>query len=1102
MILDFTGFDSALFISLPVGLFGYALLALYTLALLAALGLSLPDFGKLRYSQWLGFAGLALLGVALAQLFILHIPANILSQPGVPAESQRPGLAFLALVPAFLAGGWLGVGPALVVGALTGLARAAWETGSLATPFEFALLAGVVAWGARQDYRGWPASILRHPAAASLIAGLVFWPVLYLSYYAYSQTTGLLGWDYVASIVRAAAPVFVAHALIASLIAELARFALPNWWPRRWGTRPPPYLSSLNRKLLFTLIPLFILGIGLLFWTNVSIATRVSTQLVVDQMGQAAQNAGAEIPFFIQTGRGLIRDIAGQEDWFAANSQAQTTRLAQSIRALPFFRQLTLFDANLNPLAGYPAGADGDFGLTGDESAYVQMAFDGIPQDATLFTGKADHPVDVLFATSVVDAAGQPLGVLLGRADLVSNPLMQAVTNNLSGLAGGAGQGFIVDENNLIIYHPDPSRIQQAFTPETVATQLASHIEGAQAYQDRGPTGTRRLVLYYPVPKHSWSIVVMVPNEYVLSLATDIATPIIVILLITGFIGLVLVSLIAGRVTKPAEDLALAAQRISEGQLEMPIEVGGEDEVGRAGLAFENMRVKLKARLEELGLLLRASQGVASSLNLETALPPIVEGAANATGASGVRLVVIPGDELPLPDAQPQHLPFAAGPAAELMAVLDRSVLTLTRDEGRLAIENLARARTVLDVAPVAGKLQALLALPLKQENTYYGVLWLGYDKPHTFTESEVNFLTTLAGQAAVSVANARLFEAAEQRRQRLAAILTSTPDAVIVTDRNERVLLLNPAAEAAFDLAGKSVIGKQVAQALPHPTLVRLLQDNRAAAATDEIQSAAGRILYASASPITGADGAVLGRVCILRDVTHFKELDMMKSEFVATVSHDLRAPLTFMRGYATMMPMVGSLNDKQREFSEKIILGIEQMTKLIDDLLDLGRIEAGVGLAREAVRVDDIVKVILDSHRPQAVNKGLSLNVDIPADLPLLSGDPTLLRQAIANLVDNAIKYTPTGGSVNVALSTEPDKFRFSVTDTGLGIAPADQAHLFEKFFRVKQRGSSQIKGSGLGLAIVKSIVERHGGRVWVDSKLGKGSAFIIELPRNGNG
>jgi PAS domain S-box-containing protein len=604
--------------------------------------------------------------------------------------------------------------------------------------------------------------------------------------------------------------------------------------------------------------------------------------------------------------------------------------------------------------------------------------------------------------------------------------------------------------------------------------------------------------LFYPAPGHDWNVVVMVPNQWVLTVATQISQPIILILLLIGLIGLILVSLIASQITRPAEALALAAQRISEGRLDLPVVVEGEDEVGRAGLAFERMRQKLRARLDELSLLLRVSQSVAANLNLDEALPPILDGALSATQAAGVRIVLLPKEDVPGEPATTLPV-YSAGEAAALMAALDRGVVQMTRGEGRAVIENLARARAVLDVAPVVGKLHALVALPLRQEATYYGALWLAYSAPHTFTETEVNFLTTLAGQAAVAVANARLFEAAEQGRQRLAAILASTPDAVIVTDRNARVLLLNPAAEATFGLSGKGGLGQLVANLIPSPELVKLLT-GVLSGSTVEVEMGAGKTLYASASSIISADGSVLGRVCVLRDVTHFKEVDLMKSEFVATVSHDLRAPLTFMRGYATMLPMVGSLNDKQREFTEKIIIGIEQMTNLIDDLLDLGRIEAGVGLSREPCRMDLLIASAVDGLKPQAANKGLSVTVEVPPEMPALSGDSTLLRQAISNLVENAIKYTLAGGQVAVRASTDAEKFTLTVTDTGVGISPADQTHLFEKFFRVKQRGSTQVKGSGLGLAIVKSIVERHGGRVWLDSKLGKGSTFSFEIPRNG--
>jgi PAS domain S-box-containing protein len=1104
MSFEFSGFDGAPFLDLPPGLFGYALIGIYALGLLAVLAFQGPTFRRLTGLRWLGFIGLTVLGAALAQLFILHIPANILPPPGVPTEPQRPGFALFALVPAFLAGGWLGVGPALVVGFVTGLTRGLWETYSLVTPFDYAIMAGVVAWCLRQDYRGWPSAILRHSAISGPLAGLILWVILIPSYYAYSKTTSLSGWDYVASLVWAAAPVLIGEAVLAGVIAELAQAAVPAWWPRRHGFAPPPYLASLNRKLLFTLIPLFSLGIALLFWADITIATRVSANLVVAEMSRAAQNAGRGMPMFVQTGGNLLNRIAEQGDWFTGDSLSQTARLSESTRSLPFFRQLTLFDSEGRAVAGYPLTAGDNFGLTGDETLLVDLARkDGVPQNTTVYTSTAKMPVEVLFTVPIKDPNTQkPVGVLLGRTDLVTNPIMQSVTNNLEGLAGGAGEGFIVDDQGIIIYHPNPEQWQQKFEPNPAAAPVVTALSGAAAYEDRAPDGTRQLVLVYPAPGHSWSIVIRVPHRVVLELATQISTPIVVIMLLIGLMGLILVSLIASRITRPAEALALAARRISEGRLDQPVIVDGEDEIGRAGLAFERMRAKLRARLDELSLLLRVSQGVASSLNLNEALPPILHGALTASGAAGVRIILVPNEELPLPlsGALPLHQAFAAGPSAEMMSALDRGVLVLTRDEGRAVIENLARARAVLDVSPVLGKLHALLALPLRQEHQYYGALWLGYDQPHTFTEAEVNFLTTLAGQAAVAVANARLFEVAEQGRQRLAAILASTPDAVIVTDRNARILLLNPAAEAVFELGGKLVIGKAVGEVLPNSELVRLLQDHLAGPATGELETASGRTLYASASPIIGADGSILGQVCVLRDVTHFKELDLMKSEFVATVSHDLRAPLTFMRGYATMMPMVGPLNEKQQEFATKIITGIEQMTRLIDDLLDLGRIEAGVGLAREACQLDEIVHGIVDTIMPAAMTKGLTLTVDVPQNLPVLSGDATLLRQAISNLVDNAIKYTPSGGQVRVIVSTEPDKFRLAVADTGLGIAPADQAHLFQKFFRVKQRGSTQVKGSGLGLAIVKSIVERHGGRVWVDSRLGKGSTFYLELPQNG--
>jgi PAS domain S-box-containing protein len=348
-----------------------------------------------------------------------------------------------------------------------------------------------------------------------------------------------------------------------------------------------------------------------------------------------------------------------------------------------------------------------------------------------------------------------------------------------------------------------------------------------------------------------------------------------------------------------------------------------------------------------------------------------------------------------------------------------------------------------------------------------------------------------------VLIENARLFQLAEGGRRRLQAVLTSTSDAVIVTDKDNRVLLCNPATEVAFHLKADASIGQLVTDVWPDLSMQRLFAaGDEPKTRTAEIALPDGRTLYGSASAINSNDNQVIGRVAVLRDITHLKELDAMKSEFVATVSHDLRAPLTYMRGYATMLPMVGSLTPKQQDYTEKVMAGIEQMTELIDDLLDLGRIEAGVGIVRETCSLSDIVRTVTDAVAGQALSRGLALTLGRLSER-VIYGDQGLLRHAITNLVDNALKYTPTGGTITVSVEERDEAMVVAVKDTGIGIAPADQVRLFERFYRVKRRETIDIKGTGLGLAIVKSIAEWHRGRVWVESQLGEGSTFYILVP-----
>jgi PAS domain S-box-containing protein len=493
-----------------------------------------------------------------------------------------------------------------------------------------------------------------------------------------------------------------------------------------------------------------------------------------------------------------------------------------------------------------------------------------------------------------------------------------------------------------------------------------------------------------------------------------------------------------------------------------------------------------------MGLLLTASQQVASTFNLDESLPPILAGIKDLTRSDFVHLALSPDETINF------HMEtYTAGDDPGNWTALDAQILELCETSGRFTLENPTRAKAVLDIQSLDTPLEAMTAVPLQNEDVFVGVLWVGYRQPQVFTPDALRLLSILSGQLAVAVVNARLYQQAEQERLQLTAVLETTPDAVILIDTDDRISLANPAAEIVLKRSADESLGELVEECIESQELLDLLDESESESRSVEIRLDKGQIMFASISDIHSPNEGTSGRVCVLWDITHYKKLDTLKSEFVSTVSHDLRAPLTLMRGYATMLGMVGAMNEQQKEFISKILTSADQMGELIGNVLDLGRIEAGVGLDVETIPLGSILDSVLDTYRPQAVNKQITLDVDLEEEMEPVEVDATLIRQAIANLVDNALKYTPADGHVTIHAEQREEFQIVQVTDNGMGIAPTDQARLFEKFYRARGRETLSIKGSGLGLAIVKSIIQQHGGRVSVESKLGEGSTFTIWFP-----
>lgn len=1072
----------------------HVLLALYVLVTIVLLVRSRQDFRKLDWRRLLLFLGLLAASLLVNNLLVLSFSLpRLLPPPNIPTEPASPYAPLLGALPVTIAGAWLGAGPALLVGLAGGILRIGMSCGGITEPFCFACFGFLVGFFLRQDYRGRLLLFVRQPIVAVPLATLFVSLLLLFSVFAHTIGSGLAGFDYAVTLTWANLGPALIESLVAALIVQGIYLIFARLRPVRVAHRLPPYSHTMRRRLLFLFVPLILIMTAVLVYAVTMITLRVATSEAVNEMARDANGAAEGVPYFIQTGQGILVEFANDDTLQHGDPATLEAHLRGNLRSVVFFDQLMLFDSAEQRLAMYPPAPTGDPELTTQEETLLQRVIEsGATQISFVHHSQRGEAI-LSFLTPVEDEeTGERFGVLLGRTRLDVNPVMRGVLASLQ-WTRARGEGFVVNSEGRIVAHSDPDMLLAEWYVDEDCPRIATVLRG-WAYESRNPIdNTRQLIYYLPVEGYPWAVVIRLPYEVVLGRATQVATPLLFLQILLGGGLVIVILLVTGWMTRPLKQLATAADHIAEGDLTRSIQVPGSDEVARVGDAFEGMRVRLKDRLEDLSLLLQISQAVSATLELPKGVPFILEGVLDATHARVARIVLLSTD------GDPQMV-MARGTPREGLGPLDRALATAARRlEYPMVVENLARARTLADPETLSGPIKAAIALPVCTKDLVTAVMWVGYGAVHQFDASEIDLLSTLASQTAVLVENARLFQSADGGRRRLTAILTSTTDAVLVTDRDDRILLVNPAAERAFDIAADEIIGQKINEVGLAPVLVRVFEEPMppSEALTDEVPLPDGRTLYANVSTILSADGERIGRAALMRDITHLKELDELKSEFVATVSHDLRAPLTFMRGYATMLPMVGEFNDKQREYIEKILHGVGQMSGLIDDLLDLGRIEAGVGLERKPCHLGAVLIEAVDGMRARASANGLTLRLEPAQGVPMVAGDAALLRQAITNLVDNAIKYTPGGGIVTVGLSVRDEQAVIRVTDTGFGIAPDDQVRLFEKFYRIRRRDTMDIPGTGLGLAIVKSITERHGGKVWVDSELDKGSTFYISLP-----
>jgi PAS domain S-box-containing protein len=363
-----------------------------------------------------------------------------------------------------------------------------------------------------------------------------------------------------------------------------------------------------------------------------------------------------------------------------------------------------------------------------------------------------------------------------------------------------------------------------------------------------------------------------------------------------------------------------------------------------------------------------------------------------------------------------------------------------------------------------------------------------------------------------VEAAFAQQFVATEAARSETRAILDATAEAMLLVTPDGVVRTINRRFSEMLALPEEAVCNRAFAELQPElerrfsdPAAVALLAahipDTEERFTRDLAQRwPVSRTLELFSTPVRSADGALLGRLYVFRDVTREREVDRMKSEFVSLVSHELRTPLTSIKGYVhfLMSGDIGEVSGEQQAFLEVINHNADRLGGMINDFLDLARIESGhIDLAKVPVDLASLVSQVVASFRLQFEAKQQQLVIALADDMPLVMGDTERLVQIITNLVSNAHKYTPSGGTITISTRQEGIALQLSIADTGIGLTLDEQGQLFTRFYRARNRTTQAIGGTGLGLTITKSLVEMHGGSIAIESEPGLGTTVTVTLP-----
>ena len=1020
----------------------------------------------------------------LSILVLLFTPFFGLSTPEVNERfaDTRPiqHWMFLAAVPLLMAGGLLGILPSVMLSAMSGLLLAYLDTNNIFTPLVFMTLAASFSWAVRQRFRTKPYKLLRFPLFAVIFSLILILPFLFIAIIL--GTEGDFPFRLAAAFEQVALAFLPLSGMmmIGGVVCVVTRATFHKKWGSLEPLKYPPGKFNLKyRMILLTFLALliiFIFTFSSLWFGNVEKAR----QSLITNLMETSTLAAEGLPVFVSSGRNFISDISARGTRNLDSSSNWKTLLDEKNQAFPFFEEMVLLNLEGKIVASYPESTAG--------SVVTELIFDTTEGAVDIFSTSPNgvsSESELNFISGVKNQAEGKPWILWGKTNLSTNPYFKLFMDEISAIEQQGGFIQILDEQHTHLYHSDPKH---------VPTESFDFISDTPTNIENKSSDGRVMMQYFqPINELKWAVIASLPAQAQYEVAWENTLP----LSIFGLCAICVVLLVELFSLTPAANqikkVKNGLEAVTAGKFNYKINRHPNlGEMTQLTNAYNQMVSSLLLKWQKQSDLISLNERLSDQKNMSAATAIIMK-TALAHGVSSVRIILEGQSESKVLGSSNKR--FGMGKLNEHFAGLDDQIISQVRSEGILVLRDFRGQNPSRwnDGFPAPA---SIIAVPINEQTDSMGVLWVTYKNLRFPDDEEVNFFTDLAQKTSNAIANLATLDNATGIRRQFENFLDAFPDAILITDGGGNLVYSNEKSKELFDLDGFESQRMTFSSLIIGADTITTYHPGKGNTLHKEIKTGDGKYLKVVENEIRD-DDRMLGKAYLVSNISNQKAQELKRNDFVTTARHELRSPLTLIHGYAKILQLTGNLNNQQDDYINNIIEGIEEMKDLVRKLLDIGHLEGGDSLEITQFFASDLIQKVVDNVEAQAKQKNIQVSFQRP-ELPLsIEADRTYLTLALRNLLENAIKFTKMSGEVAVSVRKNDADVVFAVKDSGIGIAPLDKGHLFEKFYRGRTPVGQDQNSSGLGLAIVKSITERHGGKVSVDSQLGKGSTFFIQIP-----